>query len=245
MHDNSYENDAVSETQALAIVKFVSNMYLWMALAFTITGLTAAYINGFFGWNQGWNKILFFCSFILFFIEAGIVVFVSSRAMSLSFSTARILYVLFSIMNGVVLSFFFFLFRVAKMDNSMETLATMFYISAGTLSIMSFINYFRYEDLSTLGRFLIITTTGVIITTIVNYILESSQMMSIVNYAGVLILCGFAAYETKNIKKKFLEIEGDKNEATLKISFLGSLALYLGIFYILVQLIDAYGDSRK
>ena len=70
-------------------------------------------------------------------------------------------------------------------------------------------------------------------------------MMCIVNYAGVLILCGFTAYETKNIKKKFLEIEGDKNEATLKISFLGSLALYLGIFYILIQLIDAYGDSRK
>lgn len=201
MYDNSYENDAVSETQALAIVTFVRNMYLWMALAFTITGLTAAYITGFWGLN----KISIFGSLILFFIEAGIIVFVSSRAMSLSFSTARILYVLFSIMNGVVLSFFFFLFRVAKMDNSMETLATMFYISAGTLGIMSFINYFRYEDLSTLGRLLIITITGVIITTIVNYIQESSQMMCIVNYAGVLILCGFAAYETKNIKKSSLK----------------------------------------
>jgi FtsH-binding integral membrane protein len=175
-------------------------------------------------------------------IEVLIVLYFRSRAMSLSFSRARILFVLFSLMNGAVFSFFFLLFRELYMETT-ESIATTFYITAGTFSVVSLIDHFRYEALPTLGRFLIMTVVGVIIATTVNYILQSSQIMCIINYAGVLLFCSLAAYETRKIKTKFLEM--GENEETLKVAFLGSLALYLGTLSILIHLIDAYGDSRK
>ena len=147
-------------------------------------------------------------------------------------------------MNGAVFSFFFLLFRELYMETT-ESIATTFYITAGTFSVVSLIDHFRYEALPTLGRFLIMIVVGVVIATTVNYILQSSQIMCIINYAGVLLFCALVACETRKIKTKFLEMGGDKNEETLKVAFLGSLALYLGTLYILIRLIDACGDSRK
>ena len=129
--------------------------------------------------------------------------------------------------------------------NTTESIATTFFITAGTFSVMSFISYFTCENLSNLGRFLIMTVAGLIIATTVNYILQSSQLMCIINYAGVLVFCGLTAYNAPKVKTKFLEIDGEKNEATPKVAFLGSLALYLGFIYTLFHLVDAYGDSRK
>ena len=237
MSDNFYEE---SESQELAIATFMSNVYLWMTLALVITGLGAAYVSRF----PVFTKTTIFGSLILMLIEVLIVLYFRSRAMSLSFSRARILFVLFSLMNGAVFSFFFLLFRELYMETT-ETIATTFYITAGTFSVVSLIDHFRYEALPTLGRFLIMIIVGVIIATTVNYILQSSQIMCIINYAGVLLFCALAAYETRKIKTKFLEMGGEKNEETLKVAFLGSLALYLGTLYILIHLIDAYGDSRK
>ncbi len=152
MSDNFYEE---SESQELAIATFMSNVYLWMTLALVITGLGAAYVSRF----PVFTMTTVFGSLILMLIEVLIVLYFRSRAMSLSFSRARILFVLFSLLNGAVFSFFFLLFRELYMETT-ESIATTFYIIAGTFSVVSLIDHFRYEALPTLGRFLIMIVVG-------------------------------------------------------------------------------------
>ena len=127
----------------------------------------------------------------------------------------------------------------------MESIATTFYITAGTFGGMSLVGYFTKKDLSTMGRFLIMALIGLIIATIVNLFLQSTQMMWLITYAGVLIFCGLTAYDTQKIKTMFLEMGGEKNEATLKVALLGSLTLYLDFINLFLFLLRIVGGGRK
>jgi FtsH-binding integral membrane protein len=211
------------------------NVYLWMTFALATTGLTAAYVAS----SPALAQIVLGGStyLILALIELGIVWYLSSRVMSLSFSTASILFVLFSILNGVTLSCIFLIY-------TMESIATTFYITAGTFGGMSLVGYFTKKDLSTMGRFLIMALIGLIIATIVNLFLQSTQMMWLITYAGVLIFCGLTAYDTQKIKTMFLEMGGEKNEATLKVALLGSLTLYLDFINLFIYLLRIFGSRR-
>jgi FtsH-binding integral membrane protein len=212
------------------------NVYLWMTFALATTGLTAAYVAS----SPALAQIVLGGStyLILALIELGIVWYLSSRVMSLSFSTASILFVLFSILNGVTLSCIFLVY-------TMESIATTFYITAGTFGGMSLVGYFTKKDLSTIGRFLIMALIGLIIATIVNFFLQSTQMMWLITYAGVLIFCGLTAYDTQKIKTMFLEMGGEKNEATLKVALLGSLTLYLDFINLFIYLLRIFGSRRN
>ena len=236
MYDKSYGNYSKSVTQTSAIATLMRNVYLWMTFALATTGLTAAYIAS----SPALTQIVLGGStyLILALIELGIVWYLSSRVMSLSFSTASILFVLFSILNGVTLSCIFLVY-------TMESIATTFYITAGTFGGMSLVGYFTKKDLSTMGRFLIMALIGLIIATIVNLFLQSTQMMWLITYAGVLIFCGLTAYDTQKIKTMFLEMGGEKNEATLKVALLGSLTLYLDFINLFIYLLRIFGNRRN
>lgn len=236
MYEKSYENYSKSVTQTSAIATLMRNVYLWMTFALATTGLTAAYVAS----SPALAQIVLGGStyLILALIELGIVWYLSSRVMSLSFSTASILFVLFSILNGVTLSCIFLVY-------TMESIATTFYITAGTFGGMSLVGYFTKKDLSTMGRFLIMALIGLIIATIVNLFLQSTQMMWLITYAGVLIFCGLTAYDTQKIKTMFLEMGGEKNEATLKVALLGSLTLYLDFINLFIYLLRIFGNRRN
>lgn len=236
MYDKSYGNYSKSVTQMSAIATLMRNVYLWMTFALATTGLTAAYVAS----SPALAQIVLGGStyLILALIELGIVWYLSSRVMSLSFSTASILFVLFSILNGVTLSCIFLVY-------TMESIATTFYITAGTFGGMSLVGYFTKKDLSTMGRFLIMALIGLIIATIVNLFLQSTQMMWLITYAGVLIFCGLTAYDTQKIKTMFLEMGGEKNEATLKVALLGSLTLYLDFINLFIYLLRIFGNRRN
>jgi FtsH-binding integral membrane protein len=211
------------------------NVYLWMTFALATTGLTAAYVAS----SPALALIVLDDSnyWILALILVGIVWYLSSRIMSISFTTASILFVLFSILMGVMFSCIFLVY-------TMESIATTFFITAGTFGGMSLVGYFTKKDLSTMGRFLIMALIGLIIATIVNLFLQSTQMMWLITYAGVLIFCGLTAYDTQKIKTMFLEMGGEKNEATLKIALLGSLTLYLDFLNLFIKLLRIFGKRR-
>ena len=211
------------------------DVYLWMTFAFITTGLTAAYVASSPTLTQIFSGNI--TCWILALFEVCIVWYLSSRITLLSFPTASILYVLFSILNGLTLNSIF-------LEYTMKSIETTFYITAGTFGVMTLIGYFTKNDLSTKRSFLIMALIGLIIATIVNIFLQSTQMMWLITYAGVLIFCGLTAYDTQKIKTMFLEMGGEKNEATLKVALLGSLTLYLDFINLFIYLLRIFGSRR-
>lgn len=236
MENNFYNQvEERAQSSALSFPALMSKVYLWMTLALVVTGMTAYYVasSPAILYALGSNQIVFWG---LFIGELVLVFVLSSRIMSLSFVTASLMFVIYSIMNGVFFSFILLAYTE-------QSIATTFLITAGTFAAMSLFGFVTKRDLSTMGRILFMLLIGLIIATVVNIFMKAEGLTLILNYAGVVIFVGLTAYDTQSIKQ-MLQEHGDK-EGAEKIALLGSLSLYLDFINLFIYLLRFFGESRK
>ena len=235
--ENNFCNQVEERAQssALSFPALMSKVYLWMTLALVVTGMTAYYVASTPAilYAIVSNQIAFWG---LFIGELVLVFVLSSRIMSLSFVTASLMFVIYSIMNGVFFSFILLAYTE-------QSIATTFLITAGTFGAMSLFGFVTKRDLSTMGRILFMLLIGLIIATVVNIFMKAEGLTLILNYAGVVIFVGLTAYDTQSIKQ-MLQEHGDK-EGAEKIALLGSLSLYLDFINLFIYLLRFFGESRK
>ena len=235
--ENNFYNQVEERAQgsALAFPALMSKVYLWMTLALVVTGMTAYYVasSPAILYAIVSNQIAFWG---LFIGELVLVFVLSSRIMSLSFVTASLMFVIYSIMNGVFFSFILLAYTE-------QSIATTFLITAGTFGAMSLFGFITKRDLSTMWRILFMLLIGLIIATVVNIFMKAEGLTLILNYAGVVIFVGLTAYDTQSIKQ-MLQEHGDK-EGAEKIALLGSLSLYLDFINLFIYLLRFFGESRK
>lgn len=235
MENNFYNQvEERAQSSALSFPALMSKVYLWMTLALVVTGMTAYYVasSPAILYAIVSNQIAFWG---LFIGELVLVFVLSSRIMSLSFVTASLMFVIYSIMNGVFFSFILLAYTE-------QSIATTFLITAGTFGAMSLFGFVTKRDLSAMGRILFMLLIGLIIATVVNIFMKAEGLALILNYAGVVIFVGLTAYDTQSIKQ-MLQEHGDK-EGAEKIALLGSLSLYLDFINLFIYLLRILG-SRK
>lgn len=236
MENNFYNQvEERAQSSALSFPALMSKVYLWMTLALVVTGMTAYYVasSPAILYAIVSNQIAFWG---LFIGELVLVFVLSSRIMSLSFVTASLMFVIYSIMNGVFFSFILLAYTE-------QSIGTTFLITAGTFAAMSLFGFVTKRDLSTMGRILFMLLIGLLIATVVNIFMKAEGLTLILNYAGVVIFVGLTAYDTQSIKQ-MLQEHGDK-EGAEKIALLGSLSLYLDFINLFIYLLRFFGESRK
>ena len=207
-------------------------VYVWMTLALVITGVTAYGVATSPGLMMAiaTNKLLFWG---LIIAEFGLVVAISAAINKLSLTTATLLFVLYSVINGATLSFIFAIY-------TMSSIASVFFITAGTFAVMAVIGYTTKKDLTSMGKILFMALSGIIIATIVNIFLKSTGLQMIVSYLGVLIFVGLTAYDSQKIKQMLL-MAPDAGEGAQKIALLGALSLYLDFVNLFIYLLRIFG----
>lgn len=211
-------------------------VYTWMTLALVITGITAWVVAHSPAILQMimTNKILFLG---LLFGELILVWSVSAAINRLSLTTATLLFVLYSVLNGVTMSFIFLAYTY-------ESVTNVFLITAGTFAAMAFFGYFTKTDLSSIGRILFMALIGLIIATIVNIFVKNSGFGMILNYLGVLIFVGLTAWDTQKIKQ-MLSMAEDTGETAQKVALMGALSLYLDFINLFIHLLRIMGNNRN
>ena len=221
---------------ATAFPALMRKVYVWMTLALVITGVTAYYVAHSPAILQLilTNKFLFFG---LIIAELALVWGVSAAINRLSLTTATLLFVLYSVLNGVTFSFIFLAYTA-------ESITSVFLITAGTFGVTALFGYFTKSDLSSMGRILFMALIGLIIATIVNIFMKSSGLAMILNYLGVLIFVGLTAWDTQKIKKMLLEAP-DAGETAQKVALMGALTLYLDFINLFIHLLRILGNSRN
>lgn len=218
-----------------AVPVLIRKVYLWMTLALAITGLTAyvvattpSLINAIFENSLYW---------VLIIAELALVFIVSSMIDRLSLSTATMLFVLYSIVNGATLSSIFIVFAA-------ESIASVFFITAGTFGVMAFIGYTTKTDLTKMGKILLMALIGIVIATLVNMFVKSSGLQTIVSYIGVVIFVGLTAYDSQKIKQLLIGAP-EENEMAQKIALLGALTLYLDFINLFLYLLRILGKVNR
>ena len=231
------ETNSVSPTyQKREQIALFRNVYLWMSMALVITGLTslvvadsASILSAIFS-----NRFVFY---VLLFGELGLVWYMSARINSLSFSTATLLFIFYSILNGVTLSVIFLIY-------TLSSIASTFFVTAGTFAVMCIYGYVTKKDLTSIGNLCFMALIGLIIATVVNLFWQNETLYWIVSYAGVLIFVGLTAYDTQKIKKLLLSEGTEVNEGTQKIALMGALNLYLDFINLFLYLLRLLGNRK-
>lgn len=218
----------------LAMPTLMRKVYTWMTLALVITGFTA--------WGVANSPALYTAilsnSVIMWgmiIAEFVLVIAISGAINRMSMTTATLMFILYSVLNGATFSSIFLVFN-------MTTIARVFFISAGTFGVTAFYGYTTKKDLSTMGRILFMGLLGIIIATIVNMFLKSTGFDYILSYIGVAIFCGLTAWDSQQIKQA-LSTQYDVSESAQKVALLGALTLYLDFINLFLYLLRIFGRN--
>lgn len=239
MNYNDFHYGAVSQNRDLemqaAFPVLMRKVYTWMTLALVLTGLTAYGVAT----SPGIMMALYSNSALMWGLviaEFALVIGISAAINRLSLSTATLMFVAYSVINGAMLSSIFMIYTAAS-------IASVFFITAATFAVMALIGYTTKTDLTSVGKLLFMALIGLVIATIVNMFIGSSTLTMICSYVGVLIFVGLTAYDSQKIKNMLLQAP-DAGESSQKLALLGALTLYLDFINLFIYLLRIFGDRR-
>jgi FtsH-binding integral membrane protein len=213
--------------------QYMLSVYNYMGLGLAITGLVAFVV--------GTTPSLYMPIFntplkwVVILAPLGFVMFLGARIGTMSKSSAQITFWAFAALMGLSMASIFLVFTG-------ESIARVFFITAGTFGAMSLYGYTTKTDLSKFGSFLIMGLFGIIIASVVNIFVGSSAIQFAVSVIGVLVFTGLTAYDTQQIKEMYYEADGA--EVTAKKSIMGALRLYLDFINLFTMLLQLFGDRR-
>jgi len=229
---------AVRTRTEVLVNNFVRSVYNWMAIGLALTGLVALYVSSsptmmrlIFG-----NPLLFF---VIILAELGLVFAISGMVNKMSAGAATSLFVIYSGLNGITLSFIFLAY-------TRTSIVSTFFICAATFIGCSIYGWSTKKDLTSWGGFLMMGLIGVIIASLVNMFIRSSAMSMMISYIGVLVFVGLTAYDTQKIKNMALtQPAGLEGAVVRKGAILGALSLYLDFINLFLLLLRIFGHSRE
>ena len=216
---------------------FVRSVYNWMAIGLGITGVVAYGVAN----SPGVREIVFGAPLVFFglIIAQLVMVFmISARIQRMQASTATMLFIVYSALNGATLSSIFLAY-------TQSAITSTFFVCAATFTACSVYGWTTRRDLTTMGGFLTMGLIGIVIASVVNMFVQSSAVSIIVSYVGVLVFVGLTAYDTQDIKNMALSQPGDIDAgAVRKGAILGALKLYLDFINLFLMLLRIFGSSR-
>ncbi len=208
----------------------MKRVYLKMTLGLLITAFAALFCA-----NHGFVEYMMYHSWtmwVLIIAEFGLVLGISGAINKMSGTVATMLFYLFAVVNGLMLSSIFVVY-------SLTAITKTFFITAGTFGAMSVYGYFTSQDLSKIGSYLFMALIGLIIASLVNLFLHSSTLDWIVSIAGVLIFIGLTAWDTQQIKAM---AQAAPQSSVSRLATLGALSLYLDFINLFLYLLRIFGN---
>ncbi len=209
----------------------IRQVYAWMGAGLLITAVMAFVTISspeVFGAITG-NRLVFYG---LMIGELALVFTLSGAINRLSATTATLLFVAYSALNGVTLS-------VVAVVYTANSIASTFVITAGMFGAMSLFGYMTRRDLTSWGSFLFMGLIGVVIASVVNIFMASSAVSWVISGIGVIVFTGLTAYDTWKIKA--LAAGGTEGR---KPAILGALTLYLDFINLFLMLLRFTGNRR-
>ena len=211
-------------------------VYQYMALGLILTS--------FFAWfsvsNAAMVRFLFSSQtpmIVLCILELGLVFGLSMSINKISAGTALLLFLLYSIVNGMTCS-------VLLLVYTSESVYKAFLSTAGMFGVMSLYALYTKSDITSWGSFLRMGLFGLIIAMVINMFVGSSTAETVISVMGIIIFMGLTAYDTAKIKAIADSTGINDDEAAGKVAVIGALSLYLDFINLFIYLIRLFGKRR-
>jgi len=223
-------------TKVEVLNAFMRGVYQWMALGLGLTAVAAFYTAQ----SPAMQQLIFGNQLVFFGLIIGellLVVGISAGIRRMSAGTASGLFLLYSALNGLTLSFVLLLYTG-------ESVAMTFVICAGMFGAMSIYGMTTKKDLTSWGSFLFMGLIGIILASVVNIFLKNSAMQFVISLLGVVIFTGLTAYDTQKLRVMGETAPADDATAVRRGVILGALTLYLDFINLFLMLLRLFGSRR-
>ena len=213
---------------------FIVKVYGWMTLALAITGLVAVTT----AMNPDFIETITSGGAFLGIIVAqlAVVIILSAVVNKLSPALATGLFIVYAALTGLTFSMLFLIYTDSSIGH-------VFFITAGTLGLVSAYGYVTRRDLTSIGNLAFMALIGLIVASIVNVFIASSALYWVLSFVGVIIFVALIAYDTQRIKRMAMSVSEDGG-LQRKAAVLGALALYLDFINLFLRLLTIFGRRR-
>ncbi len=207
----------------------MTKVFLWMFIGLAVTFATGSVIannpdmitNIF----QGGSII------VLAIVELVLVIVLSARITKMKPTTAKFLFILYSFITGLTFSSIFVVYNISS-------IIYVFLATSLIMLAMAAAGNFMKADLTKIGTILFVGLIGVILATIVNIFIGSSELMFAATIISIIVFVIYVAYDVQKIK----QLEDIIPEENLAIY--GALQLYLDFINIFIDLLRLFGDNN-
>lgn len=229
-------------TQDITVAKsFMTQVFGWMALAMVITAVTAFMFAGSESLMRSLINVetggMTGLGWVVTLAPIGFVLLMSFGFQRLSPATLTLLFVAFSVLMGMSLSFILLIYTAASVYKT-------FAVAAGMFGLMAVMGYTTKTDLTKFGSIMMMGLFGILIAMLINFFLQSPMMDYIISLLGVLIFTGLTAYDVQRLKRIGAGSGEYGSENTRKLSILGALTLYLDFINLFLFLLRFLGDRK-
>ena len=230
-------NDFIDATAQTKSKSLLSSAFGWMFLAL---GISAAF-SVLFGLNESLaanlytvtetGRSLTLMGWLVMFAPIGFVLAMSFGWQKFSFPVLLGLFIAYSAINGMSLSFIFMAYKIGTISKVFASTALLF-------GVMALLGATTKTDLTKMGSFLMMALFGMIIASLVNFFTKSPMMDYIISIVGVIVFTGLTAYDVQKLKQMDVEYAG---EGKAKLGLMGALNLYLDFINLFLMLLRLFG----
>ncbi len=168
--------------------------------------------------------------------ELALVLGINFAINKISNSTAKLMFVLYSVMNGLVLSFVILVYDIFSVIGILGITGLIF---VG----MSIYGLKTKEDLSTYSGFFKGGLITLIIVSIINIFLKINILGWLISVCAVVLFTALIAFDVNRISKIFLNSGLEEDELD-KFSTIGALMLYLDFINLFLNLLRLFGKRK-
>jgi FtsH-binding integral membrane protein len=215
------------------ITAFLRKVYGWMFVGLGITATVALAVASSPAISQALftNRFLFFG---LMLAELGLVFYLSARVQKLAPGTAAGLFLLYSALNGLTLSFIFLAYTGTS-------IATTFFVTAGMFGALALYGTTTKRSLAGVGQFVFMGLIGVILASVVGMFWKSAGLQFVISIVGVIVFTGLTAWDAQRLKVMAAQVpEGQYGS----YSVVGALSLYLDFINLFLFMLRFLGGRR-
>lgn len=219
---------------------FLPNVFLWMFVALGISA-ASTYL---FSTDDTLLRLMIHAETgkttmlgtIAQFAPLAFVLILSFGMNRLSFPVVALLYVVFAAVMGISISFNLMIYTSSSVLGCFLSASALF-------GVMAVAGYTTNQDLTKFGSILTMFLIGIVIASVINFFLQSSQLDYIISFIGVAVFIGLTAYDVQRLKRIGAGIEYGDASAN-KMVIMGALSLYLDFINLFLMLLRVFGDRK-
>jgi len=215
------------------VTAFLRSVYGWMCVGLGVTAVTAfavagspALVQAIFG-----NRLLFFG---LIIAELGLVFYLSARVQRLAPGVAAGLFLFYSALNGVTLSFVLLAFTGTSV-------ATTFVVTAGMFGALALFGSTK-RSLAGVGQFVFMGLIGLVLASVVGLFWHNNGLQFVISVVGVIVFTGLTAWDAQRLKQMAMALPDGQMGS---FAVVGALSLYLDFINLFLFLLRFLGGRRN